>query len=1437
MEEQTFTYDVSEHLKPNLFIKEGYSFNGWVDENGNTYLDEGEVNILPSVDGEIIKLIAQWTQEVKLVIDYYGNNVFYYDPNLDYIDEYIVSNVSVTANEIKVQDEVDYSLTIIGGRSTNGVKEAFVLKLQAMTKNSLYIDSEIFELEIDINPLPISVKLFEYSYKDDYRSFSSINNQIKTNNLIKFIDINNREFTIDGKYYTMNSMTDGKYNYNIESQDNVVGSTYQTIIELLDSARDNYVFINPIDEDTTKSYAIFKYKTVQIDNNTNEYYTIEDALTKSTKFVILLGNGTSISSYVITSFTSLSNSEGNPYQTAQFSLSSNKTLYVPYKADTYNINSTISGCEYTTDQVAFNKNTHFVYSVLNIPEHITLTVNSNANIKVGAKISCHQSSVMTNALQRGIIYNDGTIIFESNSSGYCYGYIKTSEKEDLDTGKIGTGEIIIEKDAYFEESMAIYDWVGGTAAKNMGEEVFISNAWSAHNNACSTKIYSGAVYSVNIFAILSLVGGQTLTISILGDQDTENSMFKPLTIDDNSYVIKSVKNAKLWSTDSKYNNTYNELYSITGSNQIKGQKDIVKVYGNFIDDTIYIKKGALGVYVIVKTSCGIAQPLSLGYMDLYVGENSHLKLTNSDYLFLPGSKLEVMPGGTLEIGSNSHLSFATYEYISSITGDDDFNKYMVDVGEDAKFIINGDVILNGSVSGFVTSTVNGSKLDLTQTSLKTKYNIMYNRGNSPYYATNSNNNLFGYLYSQNDEFSINTFKNSVYYFFEDAWLLSEGTLKFELNGGQKEGSNNITVNLHENNVLGFKLTDIILDIHKPTRQYYIFDGWYLDSNFNENSLALNKTIFADTVLYAKWVPQSFKINYELDNFIGCESDGLNYDISDDNILIKNFDITTKYSLPDKSILLRTGYSFADWYLDEDFTISISEISYDTLISLNNGVLSDITLYGVWVDANSTLIDIIFIPNNGYEEFIVQRTSSVLPSYNPENYNSINNDPSEMLYFDGWYLTDEFNESDKLLSWDKYISDGVTQITLYGKWVEKLTVSYGEDNYYYVPNSIIKLKDPLDDFTEEVKEEKRTINEFLNWKITKENGDEITVSKDDVAKTTLTVDQNIVIAPDWDVTTQYYVSYTTENASITLKVDNVSIVNNSYVDQNTTINITINYTYTTNRELKINNTIISNSPTSYEHSVTSKTTISATSKENSGGGGCFIEGTLITLADGSIKPIELITRNDNILVFNHFTGKYEIGRIWFTVHADIPSQEQKVLTLYFDNNIDLSIVHEHAIFDMTLNKYVYITYDNVDEFIGHEFVATKYVNNELINYSVKLNSYDVTVKEVKVYSPISEVHLNVVGNSILTATTSVFDLNELINIFEYNDDLLIDEEMYAEDIEKYGLYTYDELKDYISYETYIKSPIKYFKVAVGKGLVKFEDIEALIKFLHESEFIS
>lgn len=229
-----------------------------------------------------------------------------------------------------------------------------------------------------------------------------------------------------------------------------------------------------------------------------------------------------------------------------------------------------------------------------------------------------------------------------------------------------------------------------------------------------------------------------------------------------------------------------------------------------------------------------------------------------------------------------------------------------------------------------------------------------------------------------------------------------------------------------------------------------------------------------------------------------------------------------------------------------------------------------------------------------------------------------------------------------------------------------------------------------------------------------------------------------------------------------------------------------------------------------------------------GGGCLTEGSLITMADGSLKKVEDLEKGDMLLAFNHETGRLEPAPLLVNVHATQPAAEYKTVTLYFDDGSSLRIVDEHGLFDLGANKYVYVTAKNAKDFIGHEFAAAGFENGEAKISSKVLRSVEIKTETLKIYNPASVWHINLVADGSLTLSAG------MVNLFEYGEGMAYDKESMQADIEKYGLYTYDDFRDYVSEEVFNAFPFAYYKVVVGKGEFSFEEIIGLIVY-YDSEY--
>lgn len=223
--------------------------------------------------------------------------------------------------------------------------------------------------------------------------------------------------------------------------------------------------------------------------------------------------------------------------------------------------------------------------------------------------------------------------------------------------------------------------------------------------------------------------------------------------------------------------------------------------------------------------------------------------------------------------------------------------------------------------------------------------------------------------------------------------------------------------------------------------------------------------------------------------------------------------------------------------------------------------------------------------------------------------------------------------------------------------------------------------------------------------------------------------------------------------------------------------------------------------------------------------CIIEGTAISLSNGKTKKVEDLTKNDYLLAFDHEAGMLVVSKLFFNYHQNENNiVTAPILDLCFGNGTQICIHVDHGFFDLTLNKYVYINKDNYKNFINHEFVAIQ--NRKLLK--TKLINGSISIKTVRVYSPVSEYNLNIVTNGLLSITG---EIEGWFNYFEYDANLKYNEQKRKNDIEKYGLYTYDEFKDYIRKDIFDLLPIPYLKVSVGKGLTtKKQIIDVMKKYL-------
>ena len=765
---------------------------------------------------------------------------------------------------------------------------------------------------------------------------------------------------------------------------------------------------------TTKVY--LKYKTAKIGN---EYFTIEDALAASGN-ITLCGNAStaSASSYVITAFAKLNNLSGTDFKdykaNYEYTLKSNSTLLLPYNKDGLAINS-------DSDMLKCASEPAYVYSVLAISQGIKFTISGTLDI--GGRLSSKGGNLeQARVKQHSVVYNNGNIVVTNRINSY--GYLK---------GANG-GLVELQSTATALDIMLVYDWLAGTEAiqiHNAG--IFPFKSYSIHNISCKTKIIKGAQYLAKAALNVQDMLLPSKPIPVVG---TSDSMF---TVE-SGYIVKTASNA-----DS--NKASTDLTSITGTNQLKGQKDIITLGENTVCHDNSITLNVQGKKITTSKD----YPLPISYINLVVPNTATLNLNAVSYLFYPGSSLKVEAGGKLEVEKVSVAFYTLNDCISDENWEKNRVKYATAEGTndyavdrtDAKLAIDAGgtatIKSNASISGCITATNAQAQLIInssTSVSVKVPTDLIAHNVASTWdkgqialglikaSITTKTYTAFGDIMAKQNNYSQQDFSTGTYYSVNIgsdsapvyAWFKNSATITYNPKGGTLNGSTTDTVTLPSG---GYT------DLPTPTRKYYSFDGWYFDDALTQKATA----IYTDCTLIAKWTPIQYTIVYNLPyDECGTLANGS----------LSGTEVKTLDNPPQTITVNGNEYTFGGWYLNSDRTgdpiTAVSAADADNSKFINvYALFYRVGTYTVNYEENPEGIEFTSkIKDEDKPTSQVFDKGVSVSELELRSLKKYNENTSFDYYFEGWYLSTDSNKT-IIKSLPKTI-DG--DITLCAKWIKK-----------------------------------------------------------------------------------------------------------------------------------------------------------------------------------------------------------------------------------------------------------------------------------------------------------------------------------------------------------------------------------------------------------------
>ena len=1252
---------------------------------------------------------------------------------------------------------------------------------------------------------------------------------------------------VEGEYYkaegtkTVNEEDYNAFNSTLGLSKKIPHDTPKDDLNLL--FKNNYSNYSDID----LNYVILPQATV----GSTYYGTLMQALEKASS-----GTVTALQSVTYEGTTYLSGSGFKHVINRPAQVKSGVTLFIPYDAsteitneneDSSNLKNLITGSNKDAHMTTFNQ-TGYLKNLVSVSSNL----DNYGTIAIAAQITGGSGGRSMNSIVSGNyaelrMGSGATINNKSGGNIKCYGFITEV------SGSITTPQVICEDGSNMTVVFSFVEHRGGT--------VFTEMAGGTINVGLNR--INMATSPFNQFFIQSIM--------------TELVVRSGAKV--NSFVVINISNSNCTDTIEMFGSSNTCFIQTLSETEIKFKYDAfngynhMQIYGDAYMNSLAVTITMLGMDRTLPTK-DIYLPLShYWYIDLYANNG------NTSIVNIPQQAIRMLPGSKMIVHENVELIVNKLAVYGSDITIPTAGGFVYPTNEPAKLIVKGTLNVTTAFGGYVQTEDSGAlfktaSVELTGDNAPKEWNADDSGATAVTLKAKAD------ILDANDSVLENeelTFASAYYHGIDNAWLKPKATVTLDANGGTG-GANSVVVDVTPNGLAD--ITQLTAASVLPSRDGYKFGGWYFEDGtlFNADSASRIKY---DTTLKAHW-NKIFTIHFNTNG--GNEISDITVVLNEDNILEEIND----------NIPFKTGFAFTGWYIDEaatqtkvsegDFTDeSASEItvfagwgelknpvtitvdggtyngtatnatfvefdvekdaefivpytSYKTDSDYNvpyylagwklpDGTVTAlgqeiktteaITLTAHWaskvcvtVDASgSDGLTALGVKNVYLNTVLGQTTYDLEASFSNSELTSQDNAPDVKKYFGGWSATGVGTLNGTVIT----INDGVTEgtVTVKATWNDKtIQVTYNTNGgscasssaYYY--STALKLPTPT-----------RTGYNFNGWYTAASGGTRIGGADANYTPTT-----SITLYAQWTGCTVTYNANSGSCSTASQTYSGTALT----LPTPTRSNYTFNGWYTAaSGGTKIGDAGASYTPTAditlYAHWTYS--------------GGCLFEGTLITLADGTQKPIEDLTMNDMLLVFNHEAGNVEPGMIIMLDHLEIERQWFRVVNLAFSNGELLRIHNVHGLFDLTLNEYIFITEENMNNYVGHEFYSIYYDGTEFVSEIVTMTDAYITEEFTKIYCPLTAVHMNHFASGILSFTPAPYNImTGHTNIFEYGDDLKYDEAKKQADIEKYGLFTYEELSEYITEEQFNALPFGYFKVSIGKGLMTWEEMIYCIEYV-------